>query len=74
MAKRKYKQIRILKFFENKETPIEFETDAMYRWMNLNKNAEVTRQELPQLLRIMGGFVPVAKAKNQISLWRYEGE
>lgn len=44
----------------------------MYQWMNLNKNTNVVRSELAQLLRLCG-FQPSEWNKNQITKWKYEG-
>ena len=40
--------------------------------MNRNKNAQVTRNELPQLLRLMG-MVTIEARGNQICKWKYVG-
>ena len=66
------KRRRIIKFFEDKELPLEFEQEEMYQWMNRNKNAQVTRNELPQLLRLMG-MVTIEARGNQICKWKYVG-
>lgn len=70
---KKSKRKRILKFFDNKKLPVEFEAEEMYKWLNLNKNTNVTRNEMPQLLRCMQGFSPVTRKMNQISTWVYVG-
>ena len=69
---KKSKRKRILKFFENKKLPLEFEQEEMYQWVNGNKNAQVTRNELPQLLRLMGMRSTEMKG-NQIFKWTYVG-
>jgi|TARA_R110000824_G_scaffold283693_3_gene472054 hypothetical protein len=68
------KHRRILKFFSDRELPVEFNVDEMYQWMNCNKNTNVTRQEMPQLLRQLGGFIPISKKLNQVSVWKYIGD
>tara|TARA_Y100001951_G_C11224729_1_gene230984 strand:+ start:572 stop:814 length:243 start_codon:yes stop_codon:yes gene_type:complete len=67
------KHRRIMKFFEGKELPLEFYQEEMYQWTNGNKNAQVTRNELPQLLRLMGMSV-AEKRGNQILKWKYIGD
>ena len=42
------KRRRIIKFFEDKELPLEFEQEEMYQWMNRNKNAQVTPNCIPE--------------------------
>lgn len=69
---KKTKSKRILKFFDNKELPLEFEQEEMYQWMNCNRNAQVTRTELPQLLRLMGMNCTEMRG-NQICKWKYVG-
>ena len=69
------KRRRILKFFEDKELPLVFEQEELYQWMNGNRNSQVTRNELPQLLRLMGMVTIEVRGKgNQILKWKYIGD
>lgn len=68
------KKNRIFKYFDyyELEPPLEVYAEDMYQWMNLNKNTNVVRSELAQLLRLCG-FQPSEWTKNQITKWKYEG-
>ena len=71
---KKGKKKRIFKYFDyyKLEPTQEIYAEDMYQWMNLNKNTNVVRSELAQLLRLCG-FQPSEWNKNQITKWKYEG-